>query len=175
LDVYSLWLRPTGSGRRRLRLLIARLAGRCRTVSFDPHVTLLGGIVLSRGRAVEKTSTVARGVDPFPVRLAGLGHEAAYFRCLYLKAGGAGLSSARAAAVRAFEEESGRRASRRTGGRFRPHLSLVYGRLPAAGRRKLVLEIEGSLGFSFMARHIALVRTGGAPRYWRVIAVRRLR
>jgi 2'-5' RNA ligase len=180
VEVYSLWLLPAGAGRRRLAALIARLARRCGTEPFDPHVTLLGGIALPRGRAIGMMTALAGGLRAFPVRLLEARHEAAFFRCLSLRADGPGLRKARAAAVRALDEAAERRPgmvrrnARRTAGRFRPHLSLVYGLLPAADRRRLAQEIGRRFALTFMARRIALVRTGGDPRTWRAIAVQRL-
>lgn len=176
-DVHSLWLLPPPALRRRLARWIARLARRRGTEPFEPHLTLLGGISLPRGLAVERTAALARSLRPFPVRLSGPGHGPAFFRCVYLHAGGAAVRRARALAVQAIEggaggTGAGRRGSRRPGGRFRPHLSLVYGKLPAAERRQLAREIGRKLALTFTARRIALVRTSGDPRSWRVVAVR---
>jgi 2'-5' RNA ligase len=135
---------------------------------FEPHVTLLGGISLPRSLAIERTAALAGSLRPFAVRLGGAGHEAAFFRCLYLRAAGSGLRGARALAERTLSEGAIRRRL------FRPHLSLVYGRLAPADRRTLAKECLGEPDLTFTARRIALVRTTGHPRTWRMIASRRL-
>jgi 2'-5' RNA ligase len=174
LGAYSLWLLPSGTARRRLARLIRRLARRCATAPFEPHLTLLGGITLPRHRAVERTRELARVLPPFPLRLEGAGQSETFFRCLFLRAAGAGLRRARARALRMFPSGPGSRGTRVKRGRFRPHLSLVYGRLPIAVRRQLALAIGGTTPLTFTARQIALVRTSGDHSSWRSIEVCRL-
>ena len=178
-DVFSLWLLPQGETRRRLRRVIARLARRCGTMPFEPHVTLLGGISLPRSLVIERMAALARSLRPFAVRLRGVGHEAAFFRCLYLRAAASGLRRARALAEQAFAEGTipygeGHQAAARAVNRFRPHLSLVYGRLPSPNRRTLAKECLEEINRTVTVRQIALVRTSGHPRTWRVVASRRL-
>ena len=163
--IYSIWLLVPATTGRRLALLIRRLAQRCGTAPFDPHITLLGGITLPRRRAVERATALACALRSFRVRLEGAGQTEVFFRCLYLRASGDGLRRARALALRIFADGARRR-------RFRPHLSLVYGRLPKAVRRQLAQEIEGTVALTSIVRRIALVRTSGDHRSWRVIAVR---
>jgi 2'-5' RNA ligase len=137
-------------------------------------VTLLGGITLARRRAIERTQELARVLPPLSARLEGAGQSEALFRCLYLQASGAGLRLARSRALRLFRSDPASKRVHAKRSRFLPHLSLVYGRLPVALRRKLALEIEDSIVLTFIVRQIALVRTSGDHRSWRTVAICRL-
>src|SRR5262245_25437914 len=81
----SLWLVPAGAPARRLAALIDRLARRCGSPRFEPHVTLLGG--LRRGpasgtAALERLAAAIAKRGPFAVRLAGAASGGPFFRAV---------------------------------------------------------------------------------------------
>ena len=50
---------------------------------------------------------------------------------------------------------------------FRPHVSLVYGRLDAARRDTLQAALRPKVPAGINARHLDLIRTDGTPDAWR--------
>jgi 2'-5' RNA ligase len=161
----SLWLMPEAEPRDRLAALIARLAARLSTPAFAPHVTLLAAIAGAPPKDVLATArTLAADLRPFAVHFEGVEGRDEYFRCLFARAVvDAPLHAAHAAAARAFR--------RQPDPAFFPHLSLVYGALPAQDKRQLTLELAGSLVMSFAADRLHVWRTQGAVSDWRELGV----
>jgi 2'-5' RNA ligase len=131
------WLVPAaGPARDRLAGIIARLAAAHAAPVFAPHVTMAGvtesppdaaGLVLRR---------LVAEVPPFDVTLTGVGSEPEFFRSLYLRAEPHVILTAL--------HEAGERAWDLHGPPYRPHLSLLYSRLP--DERKPA--IAGTLGLT---------------------------
>jgi len=149
-----------------LRRTIARLSDRFETPRFDPHVTLLGGVRRSASGCAESFDRLAavleRAGAPIEIAITGVAHSADYYRCVCLEVGrGAALLQARSAARRGFG------VAREEG--FDPHVSLLYGRLPAETRERVARRLAGRAGAVWAAAGIALVRTSGPPRAWRTL------
>ena len=131
------WLVPAaGPVRDRLAGVITRLAAEYRGPAFPPHVTMAGvtesppdaaGLVLRR---------LVAEVPPFDVTLTGVGSEPEFFRSLYLRAEpDAALTALHEAAARAWGLDPAP---------YRPHLSLLYSRLPEERKP----AIAGGLGLA---------------------------
>ena len=158
----SLWLVPAEEWRRRLDVLIAELAARAGTKAFAAHLTLLGRLHGGEAEALERTAELARRMPPVPVRSPRAAHDTEYYRCVFLE-------------VEPTPELLGahQRARRAFGGgpdRFRPHVSMAYGRLDEPRRDELAHEIEQSLGLpvALDADRLEVRETGGAPSRWRL-------
>lgn len=157
----SLWLVPDDVARARLQAAIAETAARAGTPPFPAHLTLLGGIRLDEPEALERTRALAGRLRPVPLRLPRAGHEAEYFRCVFLEA--------EPTADLLGAHQRARVAIGRGPDRYRPHLSLVYGRLPEARRAELAGEAERALEVpvAATAARLELWRTAGAVSRWR--------
>ncbi|MGH7968544.1 MAG: 2'-5' RNA ligase family protein, partial [Limisphaerales bacterium] len=118
----------------RLAREVSRLSRQFSTPPFEPHITLLSHIILPEGTVLRRSTRLADGLPPFRVELADVDHQDEFFRCVFVTVRpGKAILKARLAAYRAFERQCAP---------YVPHVSLVYGRLPA-DRRK---EITESLG-----------------------------
>lgn len=84
---YSLWLVPKRNDETFLFLkgLIDKVAAEYKTISFDPHVTLLGGINESAQNVYEKTSRLATKLSPYEIKLGKIGSNRSYFQVLFSK------------------------------------------------------------------------------------------
>jgi hypothetical protein len=156
-----LWLVPEEPARARLEGLIAGLAERLGTPPFRPHVTLLGRMGLDEPEALARARELAARQPPVPLVLPRAGHDAGYFRCVFLEA-------------KATPEVLGahQRARRAMGGgpdRFRPHLSLVYGRIQEEARTEIAREVETALGapLALTADRVEVHETRGEASRWR--------
>ncbi len=117
------WLVPAaGPARDRLAGVIARLAAEHAAPVFAPHVTMAGVVECSPDEAALVLGRLVAGVPPFEVTLTGVGYEPEFFRSLYLRA--------EPPAVLTALHEAGERAWDLNPAPYRPHLSLLYSRLP---------------------------------------------
>ena len=72
----SIWLRPAGAARARLRALIASLAARHGTLPFEPHLTVCGTRDLSAAQSDAAADYVRRcGSLPIAVRKLGISYS----------------------------------------------------------------------------------------------------
>ena len=157
----SLWLMPDEPGGARLAALMAGWAERLGAPRFAPHVTLLSGLSLALSDALARVEETAARSPAVPLAFARAAHDAEYYRCVFLEA-------------EKTPELLGahQRARRALGGgpdRFRPHLSLVYGRFDESRRTELAREAQRELAppMHAMASRLELHETRGAPREWR--------
>ena len=160
---YSLWLMPTGEVRERLAGTILNLSRQYATPAFEPHVTLASGITGPAGEVASKMRRLAKSVAPFTVRLTKVDGLEEYFRCLFVRVAPTHpIMSANERAREAFHLE------RQAG--FMPHLSLLYGRLPADMKERIIalLGPQSRLDFKVSRLHLYLIK--GQPAAWRRIA-----
>jgi 2'-5' RNA ligase len=154
---FSLWLVPEEPIRAQLSETIRRLALRLGTPAFEPHVTLLGGLLRPEAEVVSKAEALARLVPRLELRVSGVEGRDEYFRCLFLRVeDDPALLDAHSRALAVF----GRAADRP----LLPHLSLVYGRLGDEEKRTLIAEIDSSPSFEVAALEVH--ETEGPPVRW---------
>jgi 2'-5' RNA ligase len=131
------WLVPAaGPVRDRLAGAIARLAAEHAAPVFAPHVTMAGVVESSADAAARVLGRLVAGVPAFEVRLTAVGYEPEFFRSLFLRAEpDAILTALHEAAERAWGLDPAP---------YRPHLSLLYSRLPEERKP----AIAGALGLA---------------------------
>ncbi len=160
---YSLWLMPRGEVRRRLARAIVDLSREYSTPAFEPHVTLAGNIAGPAEEVVAKTRELVRQIPPFTIRLTAADGLDEYFRCLFVRvAAPQPLKKANKAACKVFRLE--RQPA------FMPHLSLLYGSLPANVKQEIIASLGRKFELEFKARSIHLYLIKGAPEAWRQVA-----
>jgi 2'-5' RNA ligase len=159
----SLWLMPHGSVRDDLNALIARLAERLGTETFEPHVTLLPGVTGPDAKTVDQARGLAAELRPLVLDPAELDGLDAHFRCLFVRmASSPNLRDAHARAARRFGREPDPS--------FDPHLSLVYGTVDDAAKAALKEELAVGATKPFEARRLHVWRTEGEVGGWREVA-----
>lgn len=163
----SLWLLLPREAHARFQALIARLSARLGTPTFEPHITLLGGIGGTEEDLRQRTAALARELAPFEARLLEATGLDEYYRCLFVEVA---LSRALAAA----REAAGRRFDRLLGAGFYPHLSLVYGDLEEGEKEKILDEIGRYFDETVRIEELALYETSVPPPAWRCVARARL-
>jgi 2'-5' RNA ligase superfamily len=155
---YALWLMPGGQTYRQLARRILAFSRRHSTPRFEPHVTLLSGIILPEPEAVSRAATLARRLTPFEVRLDEVAFAEEYFRCIFLCVMPAdALLEAHQAACEVFglcDQPT-----------YTPHLSLMYGSLPPEVKKRIAAGPSARL--SFQAVRLHLYSVNGRPDVWR--------
>jgi 2'-5' RNA ligase len=158
---YALWLTPAEPIFNRFAREISRLSRELSTPRFDPHVTLLGRILLSEEKALARSARLAGMLKPTRVELSKIAHLDEYFRCLFVTVVGPdSIIKARQTACRVLGRQNTV---------YMPHVSLVYGKLSAAARERIAARMSSMSGQAFNVRSLALYRVSGAPREWKCI------
>lgn len=160
---YHLFIEPAGGLGEKLQWTINALAQTYGGPSFVPHVTLLARIPDGPEEALlQKAAQLAQSLVPFEISLDEEGMEDAYFRALYLHAGGEAVKEAHAKANEAFGMQDD--------APYMPHLSLLYGNYPIERKRAALAALPVPIGTAFPADRLSLWRTPGEVRTWKKIA-----
>jgi 2'-5' RNA ligase len=160
---YSLWLMPIGEVCQRLAGTILELNRQYTTPAFEPHVTLAEGMTGPVREVAAKMGDLARQIPPFTVHLTTVDGLEEYFRCLFVRVAKTHpIMNANKAAREVFRLE--RQPA------FMPHLSLLYGNLPANVKQRIVASLGRQLELEFKARSLHLYLIKGAPQAWRAVA-----
>jgi 2'-5' RNA ligase len=160
---YSLWLIPEGETCRQFADIIERLSERFGTPTFDPHVTLLGGLLGPEQELVTRISQIVRSMRPIPIQTTTLHSQADYFRQFFVQV----------EKSRPLMETRGRvkvLAGSRRERPYSPHVSFMYGDVPYQDRETLLMEMGGELVTEFDTKTLHVVDTTGTPEKWRRVA-----
>ena len=158
---YALWLMPDEPMYSHLARKISRLSQQLSTPRFEPHITLLGRIIMPEGKVVERSRRLACCLRPFRIELADIDHLDEFFRCVFVTVRpGRAILQARQGACRVLAHRWEP---------YMPHASLVYGKLPADRRKEI------ARGPSLLPRHatvvhkLALYLVNGPVHQWKCI------
>ena len=151
---------PEGEEQRSFADIIARFSERFGTPTFDPHVTLLGGLHGEERAIVSRISEIVRTMRPVEIRTSTLHSQEDYFRQLFVQV----------EKSRPLMETRGR-VKVLAGGRrerpYSPHVSLMYGSVPYQDREALLMEMGGEIVTEFETKTLHVVDTAGTPERWR--------
>jgi len=145
---YTLSIIPSGKVYTRLHKTIEQSAEKYGAPVFEPHITLLSDILLTKNEIMEKSEMLARMLRPFRVRLSKPGYMDSYFKCVFL------LADETPELM-----EAGRKAREmfnKPDKRFMPHISLLYGEYPEDTKKRVISEI-GKLEIEFNANSFWMV------------------
>ncbi|WP_437289811.1 2'-5' RNA ligase family protein [Sorangium sp. So ce406] len=159
---FALWLVPGGAPRARLQELIEALARETGGPAFAPHLTLLGGLRGDGGDLAAKLRSLGAR-RPIALEARGPATGSAYHQCVFVDvAPTEPLAALRRAAATAL-------GARETP--FRPHVSLVYGDLPADRRQALAADprVLALAGEAWRAERLELWAVEGEAERWRCV------
>jgi 2'-5' RNA ligase len=155
---------PTGEVRQQLAKTIFDLSREYAAPAFEPHVTLAGGIVGPTREVAAKMRDLAKRIPPFAVRLTTVDGLEEYFRCVFVRVATTHpIMKANKAAREVFG--LGQQPA------FMPHLSLLYGSLPASVKRRIIASLgwQAELEFKVSSLHLYLIKR--EPMAWRRVAM----
>jgi 2'-5' RNA ligase len=154
---------PTRKIRQRLAGTILDLSREYAAPAFEPHVTLVGGIVGAPQEVTAKMRELARRIPPFTIRLTAVDYLDEYFRCLFVRvATTEPIMTANKAAREVFHLEKQPA--------FMPHLSLLYGNLPASVKERIIASLGRQFELEFKVSSLHLYLTENEPAAWRRLA-----
>ena len=154
---YSLWFMPEGALKKQYADIIDRLAAQYTAPVFEPHVTLLGGIVDQEDSIAETSETLFQTQSPFRVSFGKLASEERYYRALHV-------------IIDAPQELIDLEKEIKT--RFNmplelyvPHLSLLYGDFVRSETEEIAREINVPRD-EWEVQSVHLWKTTGVPETW---------
>lgn len=158
------WLMPAaGPDRDWFAATIDRLAEDHDAPRFQPHVTVAVTFDAAEDAAAQTVALLAAEVPPVDLTFDAIGHEAAYFRALYLRAMPARqLLVLQQAAQRAWALDPLVHV---------PHLSLLYSDLAEEHKRPIIdsLDISLPLTVRFDAVELWARDSQGVPGWYRTV------
>lgn len=161
--MYTLWLMPDDNAYQKLSRLIVDLSSTHDTPTFEPHVTLLSGIVDKKEQAVQKAEELANSLIPVSATLTRIEFLELYYRCLFFCTDQSeDLIEARTLAEEIFEHTQINP--------FIPHVSFLYGSLPIFQKEAIIGELGDSFFMGFRMPKLRLVETKRTPEHWKLIA-----
>jgi 2'-5' RNA ligase len=169
--VIAYWLIPAKPSRSFFRDVINDLARRYDAPLFEPHVTVHAG--LNRAVAAESViSEAARACKPINLKALEIGHSSEFIKTLFVQ-------FALNKELRQLNESIRNAAPDSSHYELKPHLSLLYKKLPAAARRELAGSIKAPFSeVTFDALKavccISPTRTRADVEAWRAVAATKL-
>lgn len=157
---YTLWLMPKGKAYQKFSGLIKKLASENQALVFEPHVTLLGEIMLPQDEVIKRTNKLVAGQKPFAVTMEQIGYEDYFFRTLFVRA-------KKTAPLLALHKQA-KKIFQMAALPYMPHLSILYGIFPNELKEKIIAEIGRDQSVEFEINSVVLIK-GGEVQDWQVI------
>jgi 2'-5' RNA ligase len=159
---YSLWIIPPGNVFERLTEVISRLSQHYSTPYFEPHVTLLGDLLLPEEEMLSKTAELTGLIRPFTLHLTTVSYLHEYFRCLFIKV-------AKTEEVMEINQKTRTLFKREHDPQFMPHLSLMYGNFTPKIKEDIISELQEDFQIAFEVKSIYVVLSSSniVPESWR--------
>ncbi|XP_059669468.1 cyclic phosphodiesterase-like isoform X2 [Cornus florida] len=155
-DVYSVWGIPPDDVRERLKKLMSGLRSEFSGPEFEPHVTVVGAVLLTEDDARQKFTAACEGLKAYGATVVKVATGTFFYQCVFL------LLHPAAEVVEASKHCTGHFGYKNSTP-YMPHLSLLYGDLTDEEKKKaqekaeLLDESIGSL--SFPINRLALYKT----------------
>ena len=169
--VIAYWLIPVEPARTFFRGVINDLARRYDALLFEPHVTIHVGT--NDAHSAEKVlSTAARECQPIRLKALGIAHSREFIKTLFMQ-------FALNTELRQLNEIIRDAAQDSSHYELKPHLSLLYKKMPAVARRELMDSImapfsEVTFDALKAVRCVSPARTRADVEAWRVVAATEL-
>lgn len=160
---YTLWISPTLKIKSILQGVIWGLSKKYGTTSFEPHMTLLGGIKVSQNQILAGTKKLASILKPFTLTLGEVSFSTTYSQSVFVRVkSSAKLMQANLLAKKIFNMENSV---------FMPHISFLYGVDDMEKREKIACKIKLPAGLSFQAEKIVvMIPHSPDPKTWQIVA-----
>lgn len=158
----SLWLMPDKETYSKLSQLIEDLSTVHHTPSFEPHVTLLSGIIDPEDVALEKVKQLAQNTPLLSGSLTRIEYLEYYYRCLFFRTDDCeDIFDLRKTAEALFEHTNVNP--------FIPHVSFLYGALPVFKKEAIVAELGDRFFMQFNMQSLRLIKTELTPEHWELM------
>lgn len=159
---YFLWLKPSGSDFRQLLALVNSIGHKYGTPLFEPHITLLSGLLGSEKDIESKVFQLSTHFSPFTAHCSNIDWSDDYFRCLCVKV-------KKDPVLITLYEQARKLIPHEKKNDFEPHISLMYGKLPHKTKQELATDLEKKYPEHLLIDRLSLYRCSGPPESWRLV------
>jgi 2'-5' RNA ligase len=156
---HSLWLMPTGKAYETFSGLIKKLAEAYQAPVFEPHVTLLGGLMHAGDEILRWAAHLVSGQQPFSILLRTVDYQDVYFRALFVRA-------ERTEPLQAFYIRAQELFAMQDISEYLPHLSLMYGNFPQPVKEHIIKAIGRDHTTEFTVSSVHVFNTDGEANTW---------
>ncbi|MEM5814583.1 MAG: 2'-5' RNA ligase family protein [Candidatus Aenigmatarchaeota archaeon] len=160
---YAVWIIPTGEAYCRLCMSISNISNECSTPNFEPHLTLAYGIKGGEDDVKGKTKKLAEELQPFRIKLDGIGRSSERFRALYLNVEENELITE---AIDTAEKFFGKEC--KPG--FKPQIGLLYGDVNDEKKIEIAEKYVRYGNLAFVAERLYLWEINNGPETWKEVA-----
>jgi 2'-5' RNA ligase len=151
-----------GKPNEKLKRIITNLSGKYDSPVFDPHVTLLGGIVGEEKKVIKDFEEFANEFKNINISLSRLADSEAYFKCVF-------ANVKKTNAVMSANKKC-RSVFPSVGNSYMPHLSLIYGCYTKKTRNDIKKQLGNEVNaLLFPVGSLCLYDTSGEIAYWKNI------
>ena len=162
----TLWLLPDAPAFDEIQQLIAELSTEHRSPRFEPHITLLSGILDDEQAACQKAQALAERTAPVNAAFRQVEYLEEYYRCLFFSTTHSSpLLDLRAECEQLFEHTNIQP--------FVPHVSFLYGSIPVFQKQAIAEDVARRhaqiLLRPLRMPTLRLVRTQRTPEYWETV------
>jgi 2'-5' RNA ligase len=158
---YSIWLEPAQHDRLYLKRVIAGLAKTYDAPLFLPHITLYSGI--RQFEAAQRAVRQCRAFPKFITTSTGIGYSDYLWKTLYVKIR---LDANLAKIHTILKDALPTRYS------FKPHVSLIYKKIPKKTKLQILLDLELKKSLEF--DRITIIRSSNQVERWKRLFSMRL-
>lgn len=165
--IHSIWLMPKADDEQRLAAIVSDLAKRFGTPAFTPHLTARGDTTRKRGELKADIEAAAAEVSVFAEAISDIETSEAFFRSFYARFA---VCPPLAALKRRLDPEGLET--------FMPHVSLLYGPVPAGAKEEAAREMRRHLNGRAITFDRLCVVTSGQDipiAEWTIVETARLR
>ncbi|XP_043702787.1 cyclic phosphodiesterase [Telopea speciosissima] len=155
-NVYSVWALPPEDVSQRLKAVMKDLGSEFRGPEFEPHITVVGAIRLTKADALQKFNSACLGLKSYTAQVDSVATGTFFYQCVFLL-----LHTT--PEVMSTGEHCTSHFGYKSSTPYMPHLSILYGDLSdeekkkAQEKAKLLDEKISSL--SFQVSRLALYKT----------------
>lgn len=159
----TLWLIPDEVALEKLQNITVDLGSRLKAPVFQPHVTLLSGIIDTNESAINKAEFFAKNTPKIEASITNVEYLEEQFKCLFFtNSHSESLIKARQKSEELFEHTNIQP--------FIPHVSFLYGAMPIFQSELVIDAFEHDFLMPLTFSTLRLVRTQRTPETWQQIA-----
>jgi len=159
MNTFGFWLLPPKKIQAEYQPLIDKYSKRLKTPSFEPHITIFGGVKEDEKKIVKKVERITSKLKPIQITFSDITVSTTYHQCVFARVKPTTYLLDTHLEFKATLGDLGKKM-------YVPHMSLVYGNMSTKEKNEIADEIKLTTN-SFKADRFCLVNTDDFnPKTW---------